>query len=365
MLSEAEVVRAVLGSHSLERAEKFVDEVFWRTYWKGWLEHRPAVWTRYRQDLQRALQQMAGDDRTALLYQAAVAGGTGIDVFDAWARELQETGYLHNHARMWFASIWIFTLDLPWTAGADLFLRHLLDGDPASNTLSWRWVAGLHTSGRPYLARPENIARYLGVPPARPELLAPRASALTEDAPLPPPGLQLPSPSTPRGRVGLLLTEEDLTLEDLPAAVCSVMGVALPAARSPLAVSAAVRGFARDAVSDAGGRASRRLGVPYEGTWDDAGSCGRSCGRDAAPAAAIVDWASRHRLDTVVTAYAPVGPAADLLAELETSLADAGVQLTRQVRQWDRQCWPQTTGGFFRLKKQIPALLAQLGVAAA
>ena len=61
---------------------------------------------------------------------------------------------------MWFASIWIFSLGLPWTLGADFFLRHLVDGDPASNTLSWRWVAGLHTRGKTYAARAENIARY-------------------------------------------------------------------------------------------------------------------------------------------------------------------------------------------------------------
>ena len=89
-------------------------------------------------------------------------GATGIDCFDAWARELVATGYLHNHARMWFASIWIFTLRLPWELGADFFLRHLIDGDPASNTLSWRWVAGLQTAGKTYLATAENIARFTG-----------------------------------------------------------------------------------------------------------------------------------------------------------------------------------------------------------
>ena len=61
---------------------------------------------------------------------------------------------------MWFASIWIFTLRLPWALGADFFLRHLIDADAASNTLSWRWGAGLQTVGKTYLARTENIARY-------------------------------------------------------------------------------------------------------------------------------------------------------------------------------------------------------------
>jgi deoxyribodipyrimidine photo-lyase len=88
-------------------------------------------------------------------------------VFDDWAQELVATGYLHNHARMWFASIWIFTLRLPWELGADFFLRHLIDGDPASNTLSWRWVGGLHTPGKTYLATADNIAEHRGPLPAR------------------------------------------------------------------------------------------------------------------------------------------------------------------------------------------------------
>ncbi len=81
-------------------------------------------------------------------WEQATTGRTGLACFDAWARELLDVGYLHNPARMWFASLWIFTLELPWALGADFFLRHLLDGDPASNTLSWRWVGGLQTPGK-------------------------------------------------------------------------------------------------------------------------------------------------------------------------------------------------------------------------
>ena len=67
---------------------------------------------------------------------------------------------MHNHARLWFASIWIFTLKLPWELGAAFFLEHLHDGDPASNTLSWRWVAGLHTKGKNYVASADNIEKF-------------------------------------------------------------------------------------------------------------------------------------------------------------------------------------------------------------
>ncbi|MGY9006925.1 MAG: FAD-binding domain-containing protein, partial [Alphaproteobacteria bacterium] len=156
LVTEEEVLRAILARHSVSGAEKFVQEVFWRTYFKGWLEQHPSVWTAYQHGLMQAL----GENHWFAEYKEAVKGRTGIDCFDHWARELVETGYLHNHARMWFASIWIFTLRLPWELGADFFLRHLIDGDPASNTLSWRWVGGLHTKGKTYLARASNIAKY-------------------------------------------------------------------------------------------------------------------------------------------------------------------------------------------------------------
>ena len=156
VITEYEILAEVLADHSLSVAEKFVQEVLWRTYWKGWMEMRPSVWARFLQERDR--------HRDSFHDQRAIAdaenGSTGIEGFDDWAKELVETGYLHNHARMWFASIWIFTLRLPWTLGADFFLRHLLDADVASNTLSWRWVAGLQTVGKTYLATTDNISWY-------------------------------------------------------------------------------------------------------------------------------------------------------------------------------------------------------------
>lgn len=160
IITETEVLHAVLGAHAYNTAEKFIQEVFWRTYWKGWLEMRPSVWRDYQKQLGIFSSQIATQSGLRQQWEAACLGDTGIDCFDAWANELVTTGYLHNHARMWFASIWIFTLQLPWQLGADFFLRHLLDGDPASNTLSWRWVAGLQTAGKTYLARPDNIAKF-------------------------------------------------------------------------------------------------------------------------------------------------------------------------------------------------------------
>jgi len=144
LLTESEVVSAVLKRHSFAAAEKYIQEVCWRTYWKGWLEARPSVWRDYLTEMPKARSAFMSTRH----YQQAVEARTGIDCFDAFVRELVEAGYLHNHARMWFASIWIFTLQLPWVLGADFFMRHLLDGDAASNTFSWRWVAGLADGGQ-------------------------------------------------------------------------------------------------------------------------------------------------------------------------------------------------------------------------
>jgi deoxyribodipyrimidine photo-lyase len=205
IMTEKEVVAAVLSQHSIAAAEKYVQEVLWRTYWKGWLEMRPEVWHRFCAERDWALQTSSDD--TAII--AAENGLTGIEGFDDWARELVETGYLHNHARMWFASIWIFTLRLPWVLGADFFLRHLIDADPASNTLSWRWVAGLQTTGKTYLATADNIARYTNGRFA-PQGLAKSAVALTE-APIGSPQLiREPQSYDPTLPSMLLVTREDM-----------------------------------------------------------------------------------------------------------------------------------------------------------
>ncbi len=90
----------------------------------------------------------------------AINGETEIECFNDWVNELKNFNYLHNHTRMLFASIWIFTLELSWQKGAEFFMKHLYDGDAASNTLSWRWVAGIQTKGKNYLAQPWNINKF-------------------------------------------------------------------------------------------------------------------------------------------------------------------------------------------------------------
>jgi deoxyribodipyrimidine photo-lyase len=156
IISELEVIKNSLSKFSFSKNEKFIQEVLWRTYWKGWLELRPAVWTDYLNELKKIREEFKDNAD----YKKAVEGNTSIECFNEWVNELKENNYLHNHARMWFASIWVFTLELPWQLGAEFFMKHLFDGDAAANTLGWRWVAGIQTQGKNYLASEWNIKKF-------------------------------------------------------------------------------------------------------------------------------------------------------------------------------------------------------------
>ena len=206
---EQDVIKSVLGAHSYKGAEKYIQEVFWRTYWKGWLEMRPSLWADYY------CNQVKHDFKQTEQLSLAMTGQTGIEAFDSWHKELTETNYLHNHARMWFASIWIHTFGLPWQAGAALFMSQLLDGDPASNTLGWRWVAGLQTRGKAYGARADNIDQFTN------GRFAPYGELNEDVAAIPgpenPPAMSIREPRRATGNSALLLlTPEDCQPESLP-----------------------------------------------------------------------------------------------------------------------------------------------------
>jgi deoxyribodipyrimidine photo-lyase len=337
MISEAEVLKAVLRHFTWETAEKFIQEVFWRAYFKGHLETRPQIWTNYLNDLAKL-------DKTEPDYVAAITANTGIDCFDAWVRELQSTGYLHNHARMWFASIWMFTLNLPWQLGADFMYRHLIDGDPASNTLSWRWVGGLHTKGKTYLARSDNISRYTD-DRFHPKGLATRAVPLEEthelDAPFLPPALG----RWPEGEFGLLVTSEDLQVSTL----AQPKSIVVPA---------------RPTVKPGGIEPDLALG--FRAAALDHTAQGMGIGIERIPdlsADAVLQWCQCEHLHTIAVAYAPTGPEADALSDIEHALAAHDIQLIKVRRAYDSLTWPHATKGFFALKNVIPAILGKLRLA--
>lgn len=347
LVLESDDVAAALAAHGPDDAGKFVQEVVWRGYFKGWLEHRPQVWDSYRTGLAGDLAAVAGDGRLRRDLDRAMTGATGLACLDAWSQELVGTGYLHNHARMWFASIWIFTLGLPWRLGADFFYRHLLDGDAASNTLSWRWVAGLHTRGRPYPADAQNIATYTA------GRFAPRQGDLAEvtqgleatepdglPAVLPLRAFAPPEPGRP---TALLITDEDCRVEDFDLAGLDIRAVATLRAsdlRSPLAMSDLVRDFEQGALADA----AARVGVAATAmAAQDPGD--------------LAEWAASAGAAQIATPYITRGPLRDWLDRAAPSLARAGIALCEWRRDWDAAIWPHATAGFFKVKQMILRIL--------
>ena len=344
MITEEEVVKAVLAQHSFVAAEKFIQEVFWRTYWKGWLELRPDVLVSFNDDRLKLKDALLSDRHLTKRLQTATEGATGIDCFDAWVEELRELGWLHNHARMWFASIWIFTLKLPWQLGADFFYKHLLDADAASNTLSWRWVAGLHTKGKHYLARASNIRDHSGGRFDPRGQLSESAMPLTQDYVTPGP-IGLAAPQFPQSdRVGLLLTEDDLH----PASWCigahPIAGAsfALPPVGDATGPRAA---FSAGALDDARARARVDFGFDVVATTS---------------VDEVVKWAKTLGVTEIVTAHAPVGLIAWSLKDIAAALKKEGIDLIRVRREWDSRAWPLATGGFFKLKEKLPQLISAM-----
>lgn len=347
LLLESEIVAAARAQWSFPAVEKFVQEVYWRTYWKGWLEQRPAAWTRWCEAVPRLGESLSTEQRSAL--EAALAGRTGIAGFDAWAQELVATGYLHNHARMWFASIWIFTLRLPWELGAAFFYEHLLDGDVASNTLSWRWVAGLQTPGKTYVARADNIAFYTdgehapqasqlaSAPFTITEEPLPKVVAWTEDA------AQVASLKTYES-IGLWLHPEDLTVEQGELAGLKVQAVN---ASWPTGISARVgwsekvSTWTQAALRDGAMRAGNHFGAEI------------SSGETSDLATTVVEWAKLNQLQAVA-AYRPfVGPWLTEALAIEVALATAGISIIWRRRAWDAEYFPHATRGYFPFWERI------------
>jgi len=347
LLLESEIVAAARDRWSFPVVEKFVQEVYWRTYWKGWLEQRPEAWSRWVESVPRLRASLTAEQRSKL--EAALAGRTGIAGFDAWAQELVATGFLHNHARMWFASIWIFTLRLPWELGAAFFIEYLLDGDVASNTLSWRWVAGLQTPGKTYVARADNIAFYTDgehAPEARQLASAPftiteeplpKVAAWTEDA------SQVASLKN-FDRIGLWLHPEDLMVEqgELAGLKIQAVNASWPTGLSTRAGwSEKVSNWTQAALRDGALRAGQHFGAEV------------SSGATSDISAALVEWAKQNQLQSVV-AYRPfVGPWLTEASALEAALASAGIRLIWRRRAWDVEHFPHATRGYFPFWERI------------
>ena len=337
-LTEIEVLKSVLCYHSKKSSEKFVQEVFWRTYWKGWLEMRPAVWVAYQSKLNRLGDDLKTQSGFRKSWENACQGETGIECFDSWAKELFDTGYLHNHARMWFASIWIHTLKLPWELGADFFLRNLLDGDPASNTLGWRWVGGAQTVGKTYLASSQNIQKYTKDRFSPTNLsLTPTMISGTENPERKPIVFDhIPCESK---NYAVLLHSEDMDWsvlrEFFPNAV-KIFCLLPNNEPRPLISSNLQHDFKKSLLKDSLNRWGDKLG----------------------PISLIenLNALENDAFDVIYTNYIPIGHTRDLVENYKFK----NTKIIKITNGFDRRAWPFATHGFFRFKEQIDNLLTQL-----
>lgn len=139
-----------------QEAAKLINELGWRDYWQRlYAKFGDGIW-KDQEDYKTGFK--ASDYEDAMPDDVAAAS-TGLACIDAFSNQLQQTGYLHNHARMWMAAYVVHWRRTKWQAGARWFLRHLLDGDPASNNLSWQWVASTF-SHKPYFFNRDNLEKY-------------------------------------------------------------------------------------------------------------------------------------------------------------------------------------------------------------
>ncbi len=357
LIAEAELGQIALETHgSLARCEKFVQEIHWRSYWRSWLETRPAVWSEYQNQLVKQRESL-GKAQLKRIEQIE-NGASGVGAMDNFARELVQTGYLHNHARMWFAAFWIHTERLPYELGADFFDRHLICACPASNTLSWRWVAGYQTRGKTYLARRSNLEKYCdeayledGIGLER--LEKPQSAPFDDsyDAPsakIPKFELELPKKAE---KVGIWVSEDDLSPETslLKELKTENIAVTLTCAPQKSETSNGLRReFRLSAVNDAATRA--------KAVWKaqiaviDAPSPGDL-------AAELTKWARENELKTVVALKPFVGPSSDALPALEKALSEVGIGCHWLRRAEDARVLGAAARGYFKFWSAVKAEL--------
>ena len=320
LLLEQDLVKRALDSYSFSKVEKFIQEIYWRTYWKGWLELRPTVWEDF------ISERAEGYDDAA--YKQAIEGNTGIDCFDFWIKELKEENYLHNHTRMWFASIWIFTLGLPWQLGAKFFMKYLLDGDAASNTLSWRWVAGIQTKGKHYIARSSNISKFTAGR-FHPVGLNTLAESLKEEKEYLKESLNLSFNEIKRNNT-LVMFENDLWFEGRESLYSSYENIYLILLNNDerkIELDANVLAFKKKALDDVQKHFKNSSLVSP-------------------------DKLLQHNSFDVV--YPSVGENLDFLKEIQNQNNTSFNFLTREE---DIFCWEFSNKGFFNFKKNIPHIL--------
>ena len=320
-ISEYEILKIILDKNKISNIEKFIEEIFWRTYWKGWLESHPWIYNEYQMKVNEQI----------------IPPKTGIKCFDHWKNELIETGYLHNHSRMWFASIWIFTLGYSWESGANFFRNHLIDWCPASNTLGWRWVAGIQTIGKPYIAKADNIKHFTA------NRFYPK-NQLNEDITLPSDtckyhqALDIIFPKktkiSNKENIGIILNNNDLTLnQDFIDLGLEHHTCLFNQNNNNKLINKFEKNICEDIVNN-------NPEIEVFDTYEH-----------------LFKWVLLKKIKNLILPYQTIGNKIFNSHDFLNKLSDRDVNFQFHVREWDRNAFPYAKKGFFNFKKNIPGLL--------
>ena len=330
-ISETEIIDLISRKFKLRKVDKFIQEIFWRTYWRGWLELHPKVFDEYEKKISK--------------YE--ILNKTGIKCFDNWTDELIETGYLHNHARMWYASIWIFTLKRPWEEGAHFFSDHLLDYCPASNTLGWRWVAGLQTIGKNYLAKSENIKKFTNnryYPKDQLneyELPIEDKNNLNSIVKTKIPYKQILIEKLSKKNLGLVLTKNDLSLDKVIDNL-NITNYKTCVFYNNNNKSKVVQNFEKNLFNEVVNTTPKATFIStFQG---------------------LIDWLKKNEIKDLIIPYETVGSQILNIKEYLNILRPIGVNYHFYLRDWDKISFPFANKGFFPFKKKIPELLIENGL---
>ena len=329
-LSEKEILKTIFPKYSLNSVDKFVQEIFWRTYWRGWLEFHPKVYA----DFDKKIKQ----------YE--IPKKTGIKCFDHWTEELLDTGYLHNHARMWYASIWIFTLKRSWEEGAKFFSDYLIDWCPASNTLGWRWVAGLQTVGKNYIARSENIKTFTNNKFYPKNQLNESSCPISSEINLNENVIsniqydEVDIKSLDKSILGLVLTNNDLSLHKSINKNIDHFAKCLFYMKGETK-SNLVKNFEKDL---------------FLNVLKDIPNCEFISSFDE-----LVIWAKSKKIENLIIPFETVGNKILNNENLLSRLKSKDINCIFYLRNWDKLAFPYAKKGFFPFKKKIPELLKQSG----
>ena len=352
VINEKIILKKVKGAHGFLNAEKFIQEVFWRTYWKGWLELRPSVYKHYLKDRDIQKENITNNKVNNINYNNAISGLTGIECFDEWVNELKSYGYLHNHARMWFASIWIFTLKLPWSLGADFFMCNLLDGDPASNTLSWKWVAGIQTKGKNYSASSSNIKTFTNNKyfPENQLEINPKPIITNEFFNIEINKFQSASIDQSL-EYGVVIYADDINIEDIPyfkdLRIKSFFTGQVKDILDDHKISSLVSEFLDDILENKCAELKNQNDIPYFYSKNNFYTEYR-------------EWISENNIKNLLVIKPTVGNWLNIHTQVKDISNQNNINIVEIIKEYDTLTWPHATHGFFRFKEKIPKFLSEI-----